>query len=256
MSLKSRLLNRELTIGSWITIGNPIIAEIMAKSGYDWLTIDMEHSVITLERAQDLIRVIALCGVCPLVRVGENDPNLIKRVMDAGSHGIIVPMVNSAEDAERAVHSVRYPPVGFRGVGLARAQEYGQNFDGYKEWNQNESIVIVQVEHIQAVENLEAILKVDGVDGFIIGPYDLSASLGVPGEFDHPDFLKALKKVKQTAADANGLMGFHVIPPEPGPFCEKIAEGYRFIAHSLDILFLGTNCRKSLQNIKQTISKA
>ncbi|MCX5782676.1 MAG: aldolase/citrate lyase family protein [Elusimicrobia bacterium] len=174
-SLKQRLKDRELTIGSWITIGHPSVAEIMAQAGFDWLTVDMEHSAITLSEAQNLIQVIELSGVAPLVRVGSNDSNLIKRVMDAGAHGVIVPMVNTVEDAEKAVKSVKYPPKGFRGVGLARAQKYGASFENYKKWNENESIVIVQIEHIKAVENLEGILTVDVVDGFITIDLSLSA---------------------------------------------------------------------------------
>jgi len=242
-NLKERLKKRELTIGSWITIGHTAVAEIMAKAGYDWLTVDMEHSAITIDIAQDLIRVIELCGVVPLVRVGENDPNLIKRVMDAGAHGVIVPMVNSKEDAEKAVASVQYPPIGFRGVGLARAQGYGTDFEGYKKWNEKESIIIVQIEHIKAVENLEAILSVPGVDGFIIGPYDLSGSLGVPGQFDHPEMLKALNRVKDVSEKMNALSGFHVISPEVEAFQEKVRDGYKFVAHSLDSLMLSAQSR-------------
>jgi len=251
MNLKQKLRNRELTIGSWITLGHPSIAEIMAKAGYDWLTVDMEHSAITMHQAQQLIQVIELCGCVPLVRVGNNDPNLIKRVMDAGAHGVVVPMVNTREDAEQAVASVKYPPIGFRGVGLARAQGYGTSFEEYKQWNDDESIVIVQIEHIKAVENLEEILKVDGVDGFIIGPYDLSGSLGVPGEFDHPDVVAALEKVKEISTRLNALSGFHVIPPTVEDLQEKVAEGYLFVAHSLDILFLGEGCRKSITKMKR-----
>ena len=251
MNLKEKLRNRELTIGSWITIGSTVVAEIMAKAGYDWLTIDMEHSAITIDIAQDLIRVIELCGVTPLVRVGKNDANLIKRVMDAGAHGVIVPMVNTREDAENAVRSVKYPPRGFRGVGLARAQKYGADFEGYKQWNDKNSIVIVQVEHILAVENLEEILSVPEVDGFIIGPYDLSGSLGVPGEFDNPEVLDALKRVKEIAEKKNALSGFHVISPTDEAFQEKVDEGYKFIAHSLDILFLGNSCRKILKKLRK-----
>ena len=251
MNLKEKLRNRELTIGSWITIGSTVVAEIMAKAGYDWLTIDMEHSAITIDIAQELIRVIELCGVTPLVRVGNNDANIIKRVMDAGAHGVIVPMVNTREDAENAVKSVKYPPRGFRGVGLARAQKYGADFEGYKQWNDKNSIVIVQVEHILAVENLEEILSVPEVDGFIIGPYDLSGSLGVPGEFENPEVLDALKRVKEISEKKNALSGFHVIPPTDEAFQEKVDEGYKFIAHSLDILFLGNSCRNMHKKIRK-----
>lgn len=253
-NLKEQLKNKTLTIGSWITLGHPSIAEIMAKAGFDWLTVDMEHSAITLHQAQQLIQIISLSGVPPLVRVGHNEPNLIKRVMDAGAHGVIVPMVNSREEAERAVASVKYPPKGFRGVGLARAQAYGADFEGYRKWNESNSVVIVQVEHIKAVENLEAILSVEGVDGFIIGPYDLSGSLGVPGQFDHPDVVAALTKVKDVAKAMDAVSGFHVIPPDPLEVRKKTDEGYRFIAYSLDILFLGNSCREGLQQIKKPAS--
>jgi 2-keto-3-deoxy-L-rhamnonate aldolase RhmA len=238
MNFKERLINREFSIGSWITIGHTVVAEIMARAGYDWLTVDMEHSAITLDIAQDLIRVIELCGVTPLVRVGVNDANLIKRVMDAGAYGVIVPMVNSKEDAERAVASVQYPPAGFRGVGLARAQKYGVDFEGYKKWNERESIVIVQIEHIKAVQNIEEIMSVPGVDGFIIGPYDLSGSLGIPGQFDHPEMLKALNRVKEVTKKMNALSGFHVVSPDLQAFQEKVKEGYKFLAYSLDTLML------------------
>ena len=246
IDLKTKLNRRELTIGSWITIGNPAIAEIMANSGFDWLTVDMEHSAITLNIAQDLIRVIELCNCSPLVRIGNNDPVLIKRIMDTGAHGIIVPMVNTRNEAEKAVEATKYPPIGKRGVGLARAQKYGSDFEGYRKWNQNNSIVIVQVEHIDSVNNLEDILSVNGVDGFLVGPYDLSASLGVPGNFDHPSFIEALKRISSVSKKLNALSGYHVIPTD---FCfveEIIKQGYQFIAHSLDIMFLGNECRKSI----------
>ena len=248
--LQTKLKNRQTTIGSWITIGSTVVAEIMAQSGFDWLVVDMEHSAITLDIAQDIIRVIDLCGVPPLVRVGHNQPNLIKRVMDAGAHGVIVPMVNSKAEAEQAVGSVKYPPIGFRGVGLARAQQYGTDFEGYRKWNQEKSVVIVQVEHIKAVENLEEILDVPGVDGFIVGPYDLSGSLGVPGQFDHPDVIKALQRVKTVAEQKNALSGFHVISPDPEIVLEKKSEGYKFIALSLDMLYLGNSCRQTLSACK------
>lgn len=243
-SLKSRLRARELTIGSWLTLGHPSIAEIMAKAGFDWLTVDMEHSAITLHQAQQLIQVIELAGCIPLVRVGANDANLIKRVMDTGAHGVIVPMVNTKEDAEYAVRAVKYPPRGSRGVGLARAQGYGAEFEKYRKWVDTESVVIVQVEHIEAVRNLESILSVDGVDGFIIGPYDLSGSLGVPGDFDHPDMLKALNRVREVAVAMNAVSGYHVIPPEVTALEEAIAVGYRFLAFSLDTLILYHGCRQ------------
>ncbi len=253
--LKRKLTERELTIGSWITLGHPSIAEIMVQAGFDWLVIDLEHSVISLGEAQTLMQVVSLGGCVPLARMAGNDPNQIKRIMDAGAHGVIVPMVNTREQAERAVSAVKYPPQGRRGVGLARAQGYGNNFEEYKEWLRNESIVIVQIEHIEAVENLESILTTPGVDGYIIGPYDLSGSLGVPGQFDHPDVAKALELVRAVSRDLNALSGFHVVQPDPAQVSKKIEEGYRFIAFGLDILFLGNGCREGLKIIRDKLDR-
>jgi len=253
--LKTKLQNNQLTIGSWITLGSINIAEIMAQAGFEWLTIDMEHSVITIDVAQNLIQVIDGCGVVPLVRVGENNPNLIKRVMDAGAYGVIVPMVNTQEQAEAAVSAVKYPPVGTRGVGLARAQGYGFDFDDYAATVNDESVVIVQVEHIDSVNNLEDIISVDGVDGCIIGPYDLSGSLGVPGNFTHPDVLAALKKVESVCKKMNVPLGMHVIEPDYGLVIDNVEKGYTFIAFSLDSLFLGTSCREQIKQLTENLGQ-
>lgn len=237
-------------IGSWITLAHPAIAEIMAKNGFDWLAVDLEHSVITIGEAEQLIRIIQLCGVVPLVRLTSNNADLIKRVMDAGAQGIIVPMVNSADQAQQAVDAVHYPPEGNRGVGLARAQGYGENFNDYLQWQKNNSTVIVQIEHKDSLENLERIFSVKGVSGFIIGPYDLSASMGIPGEFEHPDFLKALEKIAVVAKTKQLPGGIHIIEPEPVQLKTRIKEGYKFIAYSLDIRMLNVACKNGLEVIK------
>jgi 2-dehydro-3-deoxyglucarate aldolase len=226
----------------------------MAKAGFDWLTVDMEHSAITLHQAQQLVQVIELAGCVPLVRVEENNPNTIKRAMDTGAYGVIVPMVNSKEDAVRAVHAVKYPPFGVRGVGLARAQGYGMEFERYKEWVNKESVVVVQIESIQAVKNLGDILRVKGVDAFIVGPYDLSGSLGRPGDFDHPDMISALKRVMGISKRLQIPAGFHVIPPDVDTLLAKIEEGYKFLAFSLDTLFLGQSCKKAIESAKRRLS--
>ncbi len=251
MGLKEKLKNRKVTIGSWITLAHPAIAEIMAQDNFDWLTIDMEHSAITLSKTQHLIQIIELSGITPLVRVGENNPYLIKRVMDAGAHGVIVPMINSKEDAIRAVNSVKYPPLGTRGVGLARAQGYGFKFEEYRLWLKEESIVIAQIEHIDAVKNLEPILSVKGIDAFIIGPYDLSASLGIPGNFNNYNFKKTLDKIIKIAVKKNIPAGFHVIQPSVKEVLTKIKEGYTFIAVSLDTLYLGSAIKQLMNSIKE-----
>jgi len=248
--MKTKVRKKQVVIGSWISLAHPAIAEIMAKAGFDWLAVDMEHSVITIREAEELIRTIDLCGVVPLVRLSANDPVQIKRVMDAGAHGVIVPMVNSVVDAEQAVASVYYPPKGKRSFGLARAQGYGNKFQHYLDRVSKETIIIVQVEHIDAVNNLEAILAVEGVDGFMVGPYDLSGSLGVPGQFDHPLVKEAMGRIGTIGATSGKAPGIHVIEPRPDELKTRIEQGFRFIAYSVDTRMLDCACRGAFDGIE------
>lgn len=250
INLKHQLSQRKVTIGSWITLGHPCIAEIMVKAGFDWLAVDMEHSAITLDLGQQLIQVIELSGAVPLVRVEENNPVIIKRVMDAGAHGVIVPMVNTKSDAQKAVRAVKYPPVGIRGVGLARAQGYGLSFFEYKEWVNKESIVIVQIEHCKAVDNLKDILSTPGVDGSIIGLYDLSASLGCPGQFDKPVVRNALLRYEAICKGLRKPMGFHIVQPDLTIARLYKKRGYALLAIGIDTLYLVTKCREVREGIR------
>tara|TARA_B110000503_G_scaffold114484_1_gene172084 strand:- start:6958 stop:7698 length:741 start_codon:yes stop_codon:yes gene_type:complete len=238
-------------IGSWITLNNIAIAEIMADAGFDWLCIDMEHSVIDYSDANQLIMAIQGKGIKAYVRVGENNTRIIKRVLDAGADGIIVPSVNSAEEAQRAVDSFKYPPMGKRGVGLSRAQGYGFDFENYRDNKTKDLKLIVQIEHINAIEELEAIISTPGIDGTFIGPYDLSGSIGKPGQWDHPKVKEALSKYEEIASRSKKYMGYHVIEPNYEFVEEKIIKGYNFIALSLDSLFLGSAARVELNKLKK-----
>ena len=255
-ALKLKLKNNELSIGSWITLGHPSIAEIFARAGFDWLVVDLEHSTITMEAAAELIRVIDLCGVSPLVRLTSNHPDQIKRIMDAGAHGIVVPMVNSAEDASKAVTATRYAPVGNRGVGLARAQAYGPGFKDYLSWQQESGpIVIVQIEQQAAIDQLDQIFAVPGVDGFIIGPYDLSCSMGMPGEFERPEFVAEMQTILNTGQNCGYPAGIHLVEPDPERLQEIFEEGYRFVAYSVDIRMLDVSARVGTHVLKETEKK-
>ena len=250
MSLKKRLAQCELTIGSWITLGHPSIAEIMAGAGFDWLVLDTEHSVLELSEVQILIQVLNGQQCPAIVRLTSNHPDQIKRVMDAGATGVMVPMIKSAADALAAVKSVYYPPRGNRGVGLARAQGYGASFPAYQQWLQDNAVVIVMIEHIEAVQNIDAILSVPNIDAYIIGPYDLSGSMGRPGELDHPDVQAAIGQVLQAGLRHQKAGGVHVIEPDHIMLKRRIQEGFTFLGYSLDIRMLDSLCRKHLQIIK------
>lgn len=250
-TLKAKLKNRENTIGSWITIGHQAIIDILAEAGFDWLTIDLEHTAIDLNELQILIGFIQSHGMAALVRVSKNEEVIIKRALDAGADGIIVPMVCSKEEAQNAVSFAKYPPVGKRGVGLNRAQRYGFGFNEYKDWVKNHMVVIAQIEHIEGVNNIEEIIQTEGIDGIIIGPYDLSGSLGMPGDFNDPLVVKALKKVEETCLSNKKSMGYHIIDPDSSLIIEKQARGYNFIAFSTDFLFLGRKASDEMQRLQK-----
>lgn len=250
-SLRKKIRNNELTIGSWITIGHPNVAEILANAGFDWLVIDIEHNPIDMSMTQTLITTIQSKGVAALVRVNENEEVVIKQVLDAGADGIIVPMVCNGREARQAVDFAKYPPIGKRGVGLARAQQYGVNFEAYKKWVAEDLVVIAQIEHIEAINHLEEIISTEGIDGTIIGPYDLSGSLGKPGAFDEPEVKAALDKFISICQTKNVTMGYHMVNSDPQTVQQKIDEGYRFVAYGTDFLFMGDTAAKGMKQLKK-----
>jgi len=253
MTLKQKLINRELTIGSWLSFSYPPICEMMAKAGFEWLVVDMEHTAIDVGDAHHLIQIIDLSGCVPLVRVGSNEPLAIKRAMDAGAHGVVVPMINTPQDAQMAVDALYYPPRGTRGVGLARAQKYGIGFDAYRKWAEHETILIVQIEHIDGVNNIDEIISVEGVDGFLVGPYDLSASLGRPGDWQHRSVVDALEKVESVISQGATVGGYHVVHKNDDELRRRIAGGYKFIAYGSDMVFFAEKLQDEVNFLNQNL---
>jgi len=244
-TIKEKFRAGEVSIGSWMSMAHVSIAEILARAGYDWVVVETEHTAIDVSEVLKLLIAIEGRGAVPLVRLAWNDPIQAKAVMDSGAAGVIVPMVNSRAEAELAVKSIKYPPQGFRGVGLARAQGYGVDFDAYMTHANQDSLLMLQIEHIDAVNNIEEILSVEGIDGTYIGPYDLSCSMGLPGQLNHPRVEDAKKRVLE-ATKARGLApGIHLVHPEAARRELKgcAEQGYRFIALGTDILFLGDPAR-------------
>jgi 2-dehydro-3-deoxyglucarate aldolase len=244
-SIKDKLRRGEVTIGSWMSMAHVSIAEIIASAGYDWVVIETEHTAIDVSEVLKLIIAIEGRGAVPLVRLAWNDPIQCKAVLDSGAAGVLVPMVNTRADAELAVKAVKYPPMGFRGIGLARAQGYGQDFDSYVKNANADTLLVVQIEHIDAVNNIDEILSVPGIDATFIGPYDLSSSMGIPGQLTHPDVVAARARVLD-ATLAHGLVpGIHLVHPDraAADIPDYVRQGFRFIALGTDILFLGDACR-------------
>lgn len=254
-NLKRKLKNRELSFGSWLTIPHQSIIEILSSAGFEWLTIDLEHSAIDIATLQNLVGHVQANKMEALVRVSKNEEVIIKRVMDAGANGVIIPMVKNAEEARQAVSWVKYPPHGTRGVGLSRAQHYGIAFNDYQRWVDEESIVIAQIEHIEGVNNLSEILDVAGIDGIIVGPYDLSASMGKPGMFYDDDVKEVLARIDKITLEKSKNLGFHVIESDYKKVMEKLEMNYNFLAFSLDFFFLGDKARDQMKLLKSNINK-
>ncbi|MFA6626979.1 MAG: aldolase/citrate lyase family protein [Bacilli bacterium] len=253
INLKERLKLKQPTFGSWINIGNQFIAEIMAQAGFEWIVVDMEHTSITFEQQQQLIQAIELSGSVPLVRVDSNNEQSIKKALDAGARGIIIPMINTLDDAKKALSYVYYPPRGVRGVGLSRAQKYGFGFEEYKKWLSSDCVVIAQIEHVDAIRNLKEILSLDGIDAFLIGPYDLSASLGKPGDFAQKEVVKALKQVDDISASINATKGYHLVHPTKKGIDDLLDSGYTFLALGVDEIYLGSSCRDIIEIAKKKV---
>lgn len=248
-NLKKRIQDSQLTIGTWLTIGHTSLIEVLTQAKFDWIAIDVEHNLVSLDTLRHLIIAGQANNTAIFVRVAINDEVSIKYALDAGADGIIVPMINSAEDAKKLVSYAYYPPKGKRGVGLSRAQGYGDNFSRYLEWVEKELTVIGQIEHIDAINDLDSITKVDGIDALMIGPYDLSASMGCPGQFDNPDVKEAIEKFNVVCKKNKMASGLHIVPIEEYRVIQAIKENYSFIAFGTDFNFIKVGL-KSMETLK------
>jgi len=253
--LKNKLKNNQLTIGSWIMMNTPMSVEVMALAGFEWLVVDIEHTSIDYTSVENLIRTIQTNNIKALVRVSKNEEVVIKKVLDIGADGIIVPMVNSKEDAIQAVEFAKYPPTGKRGVGLYRASKYGTDFESYKKWVEEELVIIAQIEHIDGVKNIDDILQVEGIDGTIIGPYDLSGSMGYPGKFEREDVKQSVIKVLNSCKRYNIPSGFHVVDTSPDKLQEKIDQGCTFLAYGIDYFFMRDLAVDGMKKIREGLFK-
>jgi len=237
-------------IGTWITTYNPSALDVISKCNFDWICIDMEHSSITLEQLENLLNVLDKNRSTSFVRVSENNKTEIKKVLDLGANGIIVPMVNSALEAKNAVSYATYPPKGQRGYALARAQGFGYNLSDYEKLSRRIKIVI-QIETLKAINNLEEILKVKGIHSTLIGPRDLSGTIGKSGDYKNKKFTKALQKYEKLSKTNKVPMGIHVAFPETETLNKFIKKGYNFLALGTDMTFLGDSIREKIRKVKK-----
>ncbi|MFM7828861.1 MAG: HpcH/HpaI aldolase family protein [Actinomycetota bacterium] len=236
-AIRSKLQSGKPTIGSWMQLADSNVAEIMGRAGYEWVAIDMEHGPVSVGQLPDIFRALELGGTLPMARVASPTVINCRQALDQGTAGVVVPMISTAGQIQAIIEECHWPPRGRRGVGFQRANVFGRYFDDYMLESQ-ESLVVAQIEHIDAVDNLDSILKVEGLDAVMVGPYDLSASMGVTGDFDHKKFKDALAKMLERCAKHKVPCGIHVVQPEPKMIDQRVREGYTFIAYGVDTVFL------------------
>ena len=237
--IRNQLKNGDHSIGGWIQIPHASVAEIMGQAGYDWVAVDMEHGAIAPHQLPDLFRALELGNTLPLARLAQGAVKDCKQALDAGAGGVIVPMVESAGQLESVRDACRWPPAGTRGVAFSRANLFGKYFESYVNEAQS-PLLVAMIEHISAVDNIDAILDVKGLDAILIGPYDLSASMGMTAQFDNQEFVRAITRIKQAAEDKQIPSGIHVVEPSETALKEKLGHGYRFIAYSIDSVMLNS----------------
>ncbi|MFN2177579.1 MAG: HpcH/HpaI aldolase family protein [Anaerolineales bacterium] len=246
---RERLLGGESLIGTLISLPSPEIAELLANCGFDWLFIDLEHGPISYLQAQRMIMSAGPKTSCVL-RVPVNDEEAIKKTLDLGPSGIIIPQLRTKKDAEQAVRLTRFPPAGERSVGIARAHGYGMEFQEYVERANRDTALILQVEHITAVENIDAILDVPGFDALLVGPYDLSGSMGMIGELENPQLRASISTIRQRCLEASMPVGIFSIDPHAAR--EYLLEGFRLLVIGTDTLLLGNAAVSALKELKNS----
>lgn len=232
-------------------IPSPDIAEVLATAGFDWIAIDLEHGAISRHQLPDLFRAIELHGVMPFARVALPDGNLCQQALDSGAAGVIIPRVESATQLSEIVAGCMWPPAGKRGVGFSRANVFGRRFEEYKAEAQ-QPIIVAQIESKSAVASIGSLLSVKGLDAVMIGPYDLSASLGVPGDIENAEVRANVGEVVKACKKAGIPSGIHVVQPDPKKLESEIAAGHRFLAYGTDAVFLSTSANNPMSSVNQS----
>jgi 2-keto-3-deoxy-L-rhamnonate aldolase RhmA len=246
MNFTERLRQNEFLLGTMLTIPAPEVGEMIAKCGFDWLFMDGEHSPLSTLDWQRMLQAVGGRSA-GIIRVPEKSEAAIKKMLDIGADGIIAPQVNSADEARQIVEWCKYPPQGVRGVGLARAQGYGLDFASYVESANHDIAVIIQAEHIDAVNNIEDIAKVEGIDAIFIGPYDLSASMNKMGEIDDVEVVAAIDLVTRACRQNNIALGYFGVDAESvKPY---IDQGYKLICTGVDAGFVTQGAQQVLQQL-------
>lgn len=247
LSFRHRLKEGRPLMGALLQIPLPEVAEIYATAGYDWLFVDLEHSPMEARQALDILVAVDTRVPC-VVRVPWNDEAHIKKALDIGATGIIVPLVNNAEDARLAVGRCKYPPQGVRSVGITRAQRFDLDFDDYMRRANDEVAVIVQIEHVEAARNIDAILDVPGIDGVFVGPFDLSGSMDKPGKINDPEVQQAIRDIIRACEKRDIARCIYAHTPAHAK--TYLEQGYRVIGLCTDYITLARAAAAALKEVR------
>ena len=253
--VKQKLQAGQKTAGAWLQIGSPITAEIMSQAGFDWLMIDMEHAPVDFMLLVNQMQAMAAGGAIPLVRAPWNDFVTIKRILDAGAYGLLVPYVNSREEAEAAVQACKYPPEGVRGAaGSPRAAGYAQNVSTYLPYANDQILILTAVETAEAVANLDDILATPGLDGVFIGPMDLSTSMGQMGNPGHPEVQAAIETIERKTFAAGKILSTIAGSWEQAQ--ARYEKGYQMIMLMADGVTVANASRKLVAQFREAYAKS
>ena len=243
IKIKKKLQRRKTVISSWSQISNPNLAEILCNKNFDCLTFDFEHGLFNITDLPNLLRVAEIKSKATLVRLPNKNLEICRQVLDAGVDGIIIPNISSELELKKIININLLPPKGKRGVGFSRSNKFGKEFNKYIK-SKTDPIIIAMIEDIKAIKNLDKILMVKNLDGILIGPYDLSASMGIPGKFKNIKFKKAVEHIKTSCKNHKISCGLHLIDPSYKKLKEYIRQGYNFIPYSTDTYIINQAVEK------------
>jgi 2-dehydro-3-deoxyglucarate aldolase len=244
LTFSERLAAKETLLGTIVSINSSAVAEIVSNEGFDWIFIDAEHGALPIDALENLLRA---CSKPALIRIADQSEKSVKQALEVGAQGIIVPQVNSGDVARAIASFAKYPPAGSRGVGVGRANKYGMAFTEYLKCANNETIVVAQIEHFEAVDNAAAIIATPGIDAVLVGPNDLAASMGHLGNTEHPEVLAAIEKVRaacELLGKPAGIFHGDVVRA-----CDYGRQGFSLIACGVDSILLGCAAAELIKSL-------
>ena len=239
---KELLKEGKLSLGGWESLNNAAAGEVMAKAGFDWVACDIEHGTHSVQDYAYFATAVKSQGSVPIARVFDKSMQSIRRILDAGAQGVIVPMIRTAQDARDVVSAAKFPPMGVRGAGAGAYSCYGVAMNEAVAAANDDTLVMVMIETREAVENIEEIMATEGIDGIFLGPYDLSCSYGYNGQITHPVVSEAMVKAVSVCRKYGKAAGMHVLPNDEAILKDAIEKGFTFLALSYDsnIIYQGS----------------